>query len=140
MPVGAKTLSHLVVENRRGDIGSGSYRFCPAPACPVVYYDNEQARSFYKEDLAVKVSEKESDPAVPLCYCFDISEEDIRREVFETGQSAASKRIRAEVKAGRCACEIKNPSGRCCLKKVERVEQRLIPGARTKSVPKPDSV
>ncbi|MBI4389506.1 MAG: copper chaperone Copz family protein [Nitrospinae bacterium] len=138
IPVGAQTLRHLVVESRRGDIGSGGYRFCPAHACPVVYYGDEQARSFYKEDLAVKVNEKESDPAVPLCYCFNISEQDIRSEVLETGQSSASERIRAEVKAGHCACDIKNPSGRCCLKNVERVEQGLMPGWRTKSVPKPD--
>ena len=50
-----------------------------------------------------------------VCYCFDVSEGDLRDEVARVGRSDAAARITAHVQAGRCACEIKNPQGSCCL-------------------------
>ncbi len=32
--------------------------------------------------------------------------------------------IAREIKAGHCACEVKNPSGRCCLGDVRAYEKR----------------
>src|SRR5713101_2012113 len=46
--------------------------------------------------------------------CFNFSRADVRREC------TISARIAAEVRAGRCACEVKNPSGACCLGEVNR--------------------
>jgi hypothetical protein len=50
-----------------------------------------------------------------LCYCFGESEASIRDEIAETGRSTAVERIRAHIAAGRCACELRNPRGACCL-------------------------
>ena len=48
----------------------------------------------------------------------------LRDELASGGQCAIPTRIAAEIEAGRCACEIKNPSGACCLGEVNRaVEQ-----------------
>ncbi len=41
-------------------------------------------------------------------------------EIRSTGKSTVAERITAEVKAGNCACEVKNPSGKCCLGDVTR--------------------
>lgn len=120
-PVGLKTLQHLVIEEKRGSIGDGNYYFCATPDCPVVYYNAEGSVTFHKKDLIVKVGLKESDPPILVCYCFNITEEDIREEIRKTGRTTASQRIRSEIKARNCACEINNPSGRCCLGDVERV-------------------
>ena len=125
-PVGLKTLQHLVIEEKRGAIGDGNYYFCATPDCPVVYYNAEGSVTFHKEDLTIKVGLKETDPTIPVCYCFNITEEDIREEIRKTGRSTASQRIRSEIKARSCACEINNPSGRCCLGDVGKVEKRLL--------------
>ena len=63
---------------------------------------------------------KETDDPIPLCYCFNFSRADVRREVAETGSCSIPARITADVKAGRCACEVKNPSGSCCLGEVNK--------------------
>ena len=55
-----------------------------------------------------------------LCYCFAFRESDIQRQVAEQGHSDIPTRIAAEIRAGRCACAVKNPSGRCCLGDVYR--------------------
>jgi hypothetical protein len=55
-----------------------------------------------------------------VCYCFGFTRQDIWDEIRQTGRSTIAERISAEVKAGNCACEVKNPSGKCCLGNVTR--------------------
>ncbi|PKN38711.1 MAG: BFD-like (2Fe-2S) protein [Deltaproteobacteria bacterium HGW-Deltaproteobacteria-10] len=47
-----------------------------------------------------------------ICYCFQYTEMDIRKDVFQNnGQSPLLDRIIAERKQGTCQCDIKNPKG-----------------------------
>ena len=97
------------------------YYFCEAQDCDVVYFpSNPQAPTFRRADLLVRVGAKETVDPIPVCYCFGFSRKDIQNEIAETGRSTVADRITAEVKAGNCACEMKNPSGKCCLGNVTR--------------------
>jgi hypothetical protein len=69
---------------------------------------------------------KETEDPVPICYCFDITERMVLEEIEATGRTAIPDYIKAQVKAGRCACETKNPSGRCCLGVVTTVVLRAL--------------
>lgn len=89
------------------------HRFCATPECPVVYFGIDEG--FDREEISVPVFQKEPVGDRPVCYCFGVSEGDLRRELLETGRSTASDRITALVRADRCACEVKNPQGSCCL-------------------------
>jgi hypothetical protein len=83
--------------------------------------------------LLIRVGAKEESDPIPICYCFGFTRKDIEDEIAETGCSAVADRISAEVKAGRCACEVKNPSGKCCLGEVTRTGNnrlRQIGGSR----------
>ncbi len=89
-------------------------RFCKTPGCAVLYYGAD-GRVVEKGAASVRVGVKEIDDPVPLCYCFGFSRADVRRQVAERGDSDIPARITAEVRAGRCSCEVRNPSGACCL-------------------------
>src|SRR5574337_260243 len=92
------------------------YYFCEAAGCDVVYFPlNPCAPAFRREDLLVRVGSKEERDPIPVCYCFGVTRKDICDEIRQTGKSTVAERLKAEVKAGRCACEVKNPSGKCCL-------------------------
>ena len=100
------------------------YYFCEARPCRVVYFpSNPQAPTFNKEDLLVRVGPKEELDTIPVCYCFGVTRRNITEEVRQTGRSTIAGRIKVEVKAGNCACEVKNPSGKCCLGDVIRAVQ-----------------
>jgi Zinc binding domain len=103
------------------------YYFCDASDCDVVYFASEvDAPMFRREDLIVRVGAKEIVDPITICYCFGFTRQDIGDEIRSTGKSTLAKRIAAEVEAGRCACEVKNPSGKCCLGDVTRtVKDRL---------------
>jgi len=96
-------------------------RFCATADCPVVYFDSAVPIVFREDELTVPVHAKHpDDDRVPVCYFFGYTPPRIREE-----GKIASKTITAEVKAGHCACEVKNPKGVCCLGDVAKVERRL---------------
>jgi hypothetical protein len=106
---------------------SGAHRFCPDASCEVVYFDAE-GRTFTTVDLRVPVWQKERPGARTICYCFEENETDIRSEIERTGRSKAEARVRAHIRAGRCACEVRNPKGVCCLGDVTQAVKRMAHG------------
>jgi Zinc binding domain len=97
------------------------YYFCETRDCEVVYFAfDSQAPIFRRGDLLIRVGAKEESDPIPVCYCFGFTRKDIADEIAQTGRSTVADRITAEVTAGRCACEVKNPSGKCCLGEVRR--------------------
>lgn len=57
-----------------------------------------------------------------VCYCFEHTEDDIRRDVLENaGHSAILEKILTAKKQGACRCAEKHPERRCCAGDVRRV-------------------
>ncbi len=103
------------------------YYFCATPGCDVVYFPlDPRAPLFRRGDLIVRVGSKETADPIPVCYCFGFTRKDIQAEIAEAGDSTIANRVSAEVKAGTCACEVKNPSGKCCLGTVARVVKDCV--------------
>ncbi len=113
------TVKSLVKDHTR--VAPGAYLFCRTPDCDAVYFSPEAV--FRKADLKVRVGVKETEGPVPLCYCFDYTRAHVRRDIEERGATDILERIKAEVKASYCACEVKNPSGDCCLGDITRAVQ-----------------
>ena len=119
-PVAVLTVKNLVRDHTRVPT-SVSYSFCRTTECDVVYFSDQAL--FRKPDLKVRVGIKETADPVSLCYCFDYSREDVRRDIETSGVTTILDDIRAEVQGGFCACEVKNPSGACCLGDITRAIQ-----------------
>ncbi len=111
--VGLITLKALLRPAALERLNSGEHYFCASSPCPVVYFGAGDV--FRREDLLVPVFQKEPEGRRTVCYCFDVTEDQICREVDATGASASAERIRALVRNERCACEVRNPQGNCCL-------------------------
>jgi hypothetical protein len=47
-----------------------------------------------------------------VCYCFEYTSEDIKKDFIVNGRSLIMEKIMAEKKMGACQCTIKNPSGK----------------------------
>ena len=71
------------------------------------------------EDLYVTPGFKTSSEGL-VCYCFGHRKEDIARDLAKSGETDILESIKSEVQVGNCACEVRNPSGRCCLGEVQR--------------------
>ncbi len=124
-PVGIGTVKALLTETALRRLEGGSYRFCADDGCPVVYFD-DRSHTFTTSDVRVPVWEKVDFGERMVCYCFGENESDICAEVVREGRSHAVERVTAHIQAGRCACEVRNPRGTCCLGDVGAAVKRVI--------------
>lgn len=123
-PVDLQTVKAMLVVPL-STIRSHEYRFCPNPTCDTVYSGDTGDR-YQEEALRVAVHQKHPEKEdVFACYCFQHTPGSIGAELRESGTSTVVATISAGVKAGQCACEIRNPQGSCCLGNVRAVIQRL---------------
>lgn len=108
------------------ELSAVEYRFCRTPSCPTVYYSVDGQQQFVEADLRERVHQKhpEADD-IFVCYCFRHSPATIREELLATSLSSVVEHVTAGVKAGQCACEVRNPQGACCLGNVRAVVQRV---------------
>ncbi len=102
----------------------GDYFFCETADCPTVYYHAE-GQCFSEADLRERVYQKHpQDDTILVCYCFQHTLGAIRREALGGGGSRIVEAVTAGVQAGQCACEVRNPQGRCCLGNVRAAARR----------------
>jgi hypothetical protein len=105
-------------------VTAAAHRFCADPECDIVYFADDGTTSS-KTDIRVPVWQKEPAGARMVCYCFGENERDIRAEIAINGKSDALERVKAHIKARRCACELRNPRGTCCLGDVGAAVKRV---------------
>ena len=111
-------------------LSAQEYKLCRSRDCSVVYYAEKV--QLEKKDLRVPVNFKERNYEGPVCYCFNHTVASIRTEIQTKGHFTAQPMISQEVKAGRCACEVKNPAGTCCLGDVTRAVQAVTAQLRNR--------
>lgn len=135
-PVKTHTLRAMLKPEQAPKVKEETCFFCGAAACEVVYFA-AAGELFRKTDLAVRVGSKESVPPRPLCYWFGHTMESIAAEIERTGGSTAMADIRRRIREEGCACETKNPAGRCCLGTVEQfVREQLASSGQAAGVGK----
>lgn len=100
-----------------------TFRLCRDAQCEVVYYGSA-GTVITIEDLSVQPGFKDGSDGL-VCYCFLHRKADIAHQLSETGETAVFESIENEVRAGNCACEVRNPSGKCCLGEVQEAIRSL---------------
>ena len=100
------------------------YWLCREPECDAVYF-GEDATVLDSAAMNVAPGFKSKSPEALVCYCFQHRRRDIEAELRAEGRTSIPDLITAEVKAGNCACEVRNPSGRCCLGDVQKAIREI---------------
>ena len=101
---------------------------CRDPSCDVVY--------FGEGGTLVRRAELHADPGFKagstglVCYCFQYRRCDLARGYVESGSTQVLKILRSKIAAGDCACQVRNPSGRCCLGEARQVVQEMAAAGR----------
>jgi len=106
--VQSTTIKHHLKHPWLWEKKSQGYYFCADPGCPVIYF-GEDGSIFEQSSLRTQVGVKQSGSDALLCYCFGVSKQDYleNTELIEF--------VKQETKSRSCACDVRNPSGRCCL-------------------------
>ena len=118
------TVKALLTETALRQLSDAQHFFCADPGCDVVYFDD--AGTVYRiAHVRVPVWHKQPFGDRMVCYCFGEYESEMRAEIETTGDSRAECRVREHMAAGRCACEVRNPRGVCCLGDVMTAVERV---------------
>lgn len=132
------TVRALLTEAALRRCNAADYQFCADAACTVVYF-SDAGDVFTTAEVRVRVWHKEPFGARMVCYCFGDTESTIADEIRQHGRSAAPERVREHIEAERCACDIRNPRGACCLgdvtQAVKAVEAALLRAAAGTGAP-----
>ncbi len=111
--VSETTMLHHLQAPWNESIGNQHYYYCDDPDCEVMYF-NERDEVIYVGQLRTKVGTKRRYPGDTICYCFGVSAQEAKDEPW------LRTYVAKQTKAGKCACEVRNPFGRCCLKDFPR--------------------
>ena len=112
--VALETLLHHVISPLNQSIDVQTYYFCSNSKCNTVYFGGN-GQQFFVDQIRGIVGQKQTSESRPICYCFDVTAQQVLDEIGETGISASKAFVIAQTKAKSCACDIRNPSGACCL-------------------------
>lgn len=117
-------LKHQLKPEIKLKLPDKKYYYCKTPTCEIVYF-SEDGLAFTKKDIRIKIRIKEKEQeGLLVCYCFGFTERQIIDDFHRNGVSKITEWIKNEVKDKHCACEYKNPSGRCCLGDIAEVLKR----------------
>jgi hypothetical protein len=112
-PVQLRTVKAMLQPTALRRIGREQHYYCTDARCAIVYFSESGAR-YGVDDVAVALADKQPGPPRLVCYCFGYVEA-LPAVANGGAEPEVLGAIRAHVKAGQCACDVKNPSGRCCL-------------------------
>jgi len=115
--VSRQTMLHQVQSPDNQNMVEGDYAFCANRDCNTGY--------FSASDMIPKTSLRafQSNQDAMLCHCFDISEADYRTALEASSFEAIKAFVVQQTKDKLCACESRNPSGRCCLVSFKQMEK-----------------
>ncbi len=117
--ISMKTIFHHVKFPDILDVKTGSYYYCGGDkACSVGYFSLE-GNVISKQQLRAFIKPENN----KLCYCFDINTELYINALKDETAAEIKKFVIQKTKLGDCACEIRNPSGQCCLANFKLLEK-----------------
>ena len=106
-------------------LGDEPYSYCDNPACEVIYFTASGGRLLKKSEVKTRVTFKEKSSPRPLCYCKQVTEEDVIASIEKGARSFEEVKLATGIGGGG-QCKITNPAGKCCSRNYQPfIEQEL---------------
>lgn len=101
-------------------IHGGNYRICLNKDCNIIYYNLEGNIIFRKKDIRIPIWYKKNADPKYICYCNQVTEQQIINAVLNGGAKNIKDiiRITGAMKNGKC--ETNNPLGKCCSSIIQK--------------------
>ncbi len=110
-----QTVPNITVEHQvRPGIGVDEERhfLCRTPECEVAYYTEDGTTTISQDQLTNKIWFKNLPSPKPICYCANVTDEEIIHHVAVIQCCSTLEEIQRHTGANRgCECLTKNPAG-----------------------------
>ncbi|WP_407308928.1 (2Fe-2S)-binding protein [Desulfosporosinus sp. SB140] len=105
-----ETVEHQV--NQGIKVLGEQFFLCRTPECKVAYYSQDEKKPIFQDQLHNKIWFKKVPPPVPICYCANVTEEEILYHVAVAKCCSTLEDIKKHTGANTgCECLTKNPAG-----------------------------
>lgn len=105
------TVEHQVLPTVKLPEESEGYFLCRTPECQVAYYRLD-ATTYGQNQIKNKIWFKQVEPPVPICYCLNVTEEEILRHVAVEKCCSTLEELQKHTGANTGKeCLTKNPAG-----------------------------
>lgn len=108
-----RTIRHHIRQAWQWEAQAGRYFYCGNPACAVVYFGDDG--SVIPQTELHMPDAKQATADALVCHCFGVTVSDTQCN------PTARDFVFAQTRDRQCACEVRNPSGRCCLADLAKV-------------------
>ena len=115
-PVTRRTLLAQLPQDTARSFSESAY-YCPNPGCQVAYFD---AWGTSVSKTALRSLTYPKSPTAPVCFCFGITAEQIRKEA-EAGRKDRVRELLAKAESPAARCETESPSGASCVAEIRRL-------------------
>lgn len=117
-----RTVLHHLKRPHANHPTTQGYYFCDNPECDVVYF-GQDGTVISRHDVRGEIGQKSRGHDRLICYCFGITEGEVLGEMDHQGGGSAKAFVIEQTRRHNCACDVRNPSGRCCLRDFPKVER-----------------
>lgn len=94
------------------EIGGEPFFLCRTADCEVAYYTQDSSMTINQDQLVNKIWFKNVSSPIPICYCANVTEEEILHHVAVTQCCSTLEDIKRHTGANTgCQCLTKNPAG-----------------------------
>lgn len=104
----------LLTSEALARLNLAGFYFCSNELCDTVYF-SDAGQVFQTVDVTAQPWHKQPAGDRTFCYCFGENEAALHLELASSGRIGAIERVRHHIAERRCACDIRNPRGVCCL-------------------------
>lgn len=113
--VGHVTIASLVIPSIRKNLTKNDYFLCTDPDCETAYYCHDHNEVLSLAAIRIPLHYKKSAKIKYACYCNELTFPEAISTAKKTGFDDWGKVVKAaKGKLRPCACEKKNPFGKCC--------------------------
>jgi len=113
-----RTLYHQIRFPENQALVIDDYFFCPSIQCFTAYFS--VSGIIISKSLLRFQNEIQNNT---ICYCFDIDSDCYLSALQSNKAESIKKFVIQRTKLAECACEIRNPSGLCCLARFKLLEK-----------------
>nr|WP_312700977.1 (2Fe-2S)-binding protein [Sedimentibacter sp.] len=121
-----KTIKHLIISELIDQVKDYNYFVCMSEECNVVYFSPSIGTSYSKEQIKVPIwFKKDANPKF-ICYCNQVTEQQIINAVLHDGAKNMKDIIRLTGAMKNGKCEINNPLGKCCSPVIQETINKTL--------------
>lgn len=120
------TVRHFILDSLVNKVKEGNYYICLNEDCDVVYYNLNENIIVKKQEMKVPIWYKKDANPKYICYCNQVTEEQIINAVLNDGAKDIKDIVRLTGAMKNGKCEINNPFGKCCSPNIQETINKAL--------------